>query len=97
MTAYRVMTAGDKYCSESCYEEAGKKYFTWRSVNLAWDCEFCHKALTAGSFGYDPDQMALIFTWQNQPMFVCGACARQGKAKQFFDKENKCCTCGQPV
>jgi hypothetical protein len=97
MTAYREMTAGDKYCSQGCYDEAGRKYFAWQTAHLAGNCKFCGSSVSAGYSGYDTGKMCLIFTWQNQPMFVCGTCARAGKQKEFFTQNNKCCNCGSPL
>ena len=67
MTAYRIMTAGDMYCSENCYEEAGRKYFAWQSASLAGSCKFCGASVQSGYSGREISQMCLVFTWENTP------------------------------
>lgn len=62
MSAYREMTVGDKYCSENCYEEAGRKYFAWQTATLSGNCRFCGASITANYSGHDISKLRLVFT-----------------------------------
>jgi hypothetical protein len=80
---WRRGTLGDVFCSDACYERAGRGMLA--SHGKSRDCCFCPAWVTYGQPG-----VAFMF-FINEPNLVCPACHE--KARTFNATRKECSIC----
>jgi len=79
---------GEYYCSQACYDNAGKYGFSVMMQNQQGVCGFCQKSVSASMYG--AVECGAI-PYENMTLFICTSCA--SKAKSYLASYPKCCMC----
>lgn len=83
---------GEPYCSDACYDAAGKDISSRRFQGVTGVCGFCQKSVSA-SF-YNPGE-SVLFPYKNQSFFICSGCIEKGKS--YVSNIKECCMCGKVI
>ena len=91
-SAAQVLRGGreEPYCSQACYDQAGREIFAANQRGETAPCGFCQKPVTleAGSgIGMIP--------FRKQHLHICRECEREADA--FIADIDECCMCGKAL
>jgi uncharacterized paraquat-inducible protein A len=99
--ATKLGGAGEPYCSDLCYDDAGKLGFEKLQQGIHQRCAFCRTMVTK-SLDVNRSDMAFHFVRKRRFAFlspkvwvVCQSCL--DKAKTQFAQAKECTYCGKPL
>jgi len=82
----------EPYCSEACYNEAGKRISGSLIRGHQGVCAFCEKPVSLGMG--NPGRVA-SFPFRGKTFFICAECVSEGA--EYVKKIKECCLCGKQL
>lgn len=79
----------EPYCSEACFQQAGKELFSAQMRHLGGPCAFCQQPVTLG------EQGIVMFPWRKEYAYICPRC--HPRLDNFVAGIKECCMCGKPL
>ena len=81
---------GEPYCSDDCYEFAGREIGAAVVRGIAGSCGLCQKEVTV-TIG----AATKLIPYRGKFLFICPACEHKGS--KFVSRIHECCMCGAPL
>ena len=81
----------EPYCSDTCYENAGRRITEGLFSNVSGHCSFCQQSVTVS-----PVSPVKLIPYRNKFLFICPKCEQRGAVYVKYNI-SECCTCGKKL